>query len=254
MNEKDRFDLIYDIGETLLENGAEIKRIESTIRHVADALKLEDFDSFVLINGIFMTARLKDETVQARVKDVPISPINLGRIEEINTLSRRITEGKYTPEEAREQLNRIKQENFSSTPLKVSAYAFGSACFCYIFGGTLWDSIGALFLGSLLAMFTFFVAPKLNMSQIIWNISSSMFVSILACLMVQLIPVLQLTSLVTGGIISLLPGVAVVNGIRYLFDGDYSSGWGQMINALITALCISVGVGMVLRVFNWFWL
>ncbi|MBU5584800.1 threonine/serine exporter family protein, partial [Enterococcus sp. S181_ASV_20] len=73
------------------------------------------------------------------------------------------------------------------------------------------------------------IRDRFNMSDIISTITSSGFVSILACLFVHFFPVLQLTSLVTGGIISLLPGVAVVNGIRYLFDGDYSSGWGQMI-------------------------
>ena len=102
----------------------------------------------------------------------------------------------------------------------------------------------------LLACFSMYLLPKFNMSDIISTITSSGFVSILACLFVHFFPVLQLTSLVTGGIISLLPGVAVVNGIRYLFDGDYSSGWGQMINALITALCVSVGVGLVLQLFS----
>ncbi|MGX7204974.1 threonine/serine ThrE exporter family protein [Enterococcus pingfangensis] len=250
MNEREAFDFVYDISETLLKNGAEIKRIETTIRHIAEALELKDFDSFVLINGIFMTARLKDQTVQARVRDIPISPINLGRIEQINTLSRRLTEKRLSPEDANEWLQEIKQESFASDPLKIFAYAFGSASFCFIFGGSLWDTIGALILGVVLACFSMYLLPKFNMSDIISTITSSAFVSILACLFVRFFPVLHLTSLVTGGIISLLPGVAIVNGIRYLFDGDYSSGWGQMIYALITALCVSVGVGLVLRAFS----
>lgn len=250
VNEREAFDFVYDIGETLLKNGAEIKRIEITIRHVAEALNLKEFDSFVLVNGIFMTARLNDQTVQARVRDIPISPINLGRIEQINTLSRRLTDQRLTPKEAQEWLQEIKRESFASNPLKIFAYAFGSASFCFIFGGSLWDTIGAFFLGILLACFSIYLLPKFNMSDIISTITSSAFVSLMACLFVHFIPTLQLTSLVTGGIISLLPGVAIVNGIRYLFDGDYSSGWGQMINALITALCVSVGVGLVLRIFS----
>lgn len=250
MKEQECFDLVYDIGETLLKNGAEIKRIETTIRHIAAALELKEFDSFVLINGIFMTARLKDKTVQARVRDIPISPINLGRIEQINTLSRRLTEKRLSPEDAHRWLQQIKQESFASAPLKIFAYAFGSASFCFIFGGSFWDTIGALFLGVLLALFSMYLLSRFNLSDIISTIACSGFISILACLFVHVFPILQLTSLVTGGIISLLPGVAIVNGIRYLFDGDYSSGWGQIVNALITALCVSVGVGLVLQVFD----
>lgn len=250
MDGRESFDFVYDIGETLLKNGAEIKRIETTIHHVAKALELKEFDSFVLINGIFMTARLNDQTVQARVRDIPISPINLGRIEQINTLSRRLTEKRLSPEEAKARLQEIKQESFASNPLKIFAYAFGSASFCFIFGGSVWDTMGAFVLGVLLACFTMYLLPKFNMSDIISTITCSGFVSILACLFVHFIPLLQLTTLITGGIISLLPGVAIVNGIRYLFDGDYSSGWGQMVNALITALCVSVGVGLILKVFS----
>ncbi|MGM0240825.1 threonine/serine exporter family protein [Enterococcus sp. AZ103] len=252
MSEQERFDFVYDIGETLLENGAEIKRIETTIRHVAEALELKEFDSFVLINGIFMTARLKDQTVQAKVRDVPISPINLGRIEQINTLSRRIKENKLTPFEARARLEEIKAENFASTPLKIAAYGMGSASFCYIFGGTVLGSLGAFFLGLVLACFMLYLVPKFQMSSIISNITGGFLVTVLAGILVAVFPTLRLTPLVSGGIISLLPGVAVVNGIRYLFDGDYSSGWGQMINAVITALCVSMGVGLVLSVLNIF--
>ncbi|ANK61965.1 threonine/serine ThrE exporter family protein [Loigolactobacillus backii] len=250
MNERERFDLVYDIGESLLKNGAEIKRVELTIRHVAVSLKLKEFDSFVLINGIFMTAYCDNGMVQARVRVIPISPISLGRIEGINTLSRQMSEGTVTAEEAMAQLKEIKKQNFTSTRLKIVAYAFGSASFCYIFGGTIWDSLGALILGIVLSLYSIFILPRVNMSKIVINVTSSMLVSILACIAVKLFPVIRLNSLIIGGIISLVPGVPLVNGIRYLFNEDYSSGWGQMIDAVVTSLCISVGVGIVLQLFN----
>jgi uncharacterized membrane protein YjjP (DUF1212 family) len=57
-------------------------------------------------------------------------------------------------------------------------------------------------------------------------------------------------SLITGGIVSLLPGVAIANGIRALFDEDYQTGWTQILYALITALSISIGVGLGLLMIN----
>ena len=46
MNEQEAFDFVYDIGETLLKNGAEIKRIETTIRHIAEALGFNQWDFY----------------------------------------------------------------------------------------------------------------------------------------------------------------------------------------------------------------
>lgn len=133
MNDFERFDLVYDVGETMLENGAEIKRVELTIRHLADSLDLTNFDSFVMINGIFMTARCQNDIVQAKVKDVPISPISLGRIDAINTLSREIAAKVITPEEFKHRFEAVKQKSYATLRAKIFAYAFGSASFCFIF-------------------------------------------------------------------------------------------------------------------------
>lgn len=252
MNDFERFDLVYDVGETMLENGAEIKRVELTIRHLADSLDLTNFDSFVMINGIFMTARCQNDIVQAKVKDVPISPISLGRIDAINTLSREIAAKVITPEEFKHRFEAVKQKSYATLRAKIFAYAFGSASFCFIFGGSFWESVCALILGIVLALYILILVPKLHLSKITVNISSSMIASILACVFATYFPSLKLDSLIIGGVISLVPGVPIANGIRYLFNEDYTSGWAQMIDAIVVALCISVGVGIVLDVFHFF--
>ncbi len=253
MKEQERFDLVYDIGETLLKNGAEIKRVELTISHVAKAFQLDNFDSYVSIHGVFLTYQHQDSTVRARVRDTPISPISLGRIDAINTLSRHITEGKIGPEEAKTRLEAIKTESYSSTRLKILAFIFGSASFCYVFGGTLVDAAGALLLGGFLALYTIYLIPKMKLSPIIIYVTSSFLVSILASILVLLFPTLNLNMLITGGIIPLLPGVAISNGIRALFDEDYQSGWTQILFAVITAMSISIGVGMGILFSNYIW-
>lgn len=250
MDEQERFDLVYDIGETLLKNGAEVQRVESTIAHVAKAFQLKNFDSYVSIHGVFLTHQQAHDTVQARVRDTPISPISLGRIDAINTLSRHITEGKVNPKEARRRLHEIQSETFSSPPLKFLSYLLGSASFCYIFGGTLLDSLGALALGTILAGYSLWIIPKLKLSPIISQVTSSFLISVCASLLVLWFPVLNVTSLIAGGVVSLFPGVAISNGIRALFDEDYQTGWTQILYALITATSISIGAGLGLSLLN----
>lgn len=250
MDEKEKFELIFDIGKAMLENGTEVSRIESTIDHLANSLELEGFNGFVSIDRIFLTCSTLNKPDNARVSYVPISPISLGKIDRLNTLSRNLSEKIITPYDAKQQLEEIKVERFSSTIQKFFAYIIGSAGFCYILGGTLLDALSALLLGAVMGAYTLFVLDKIKFSHILKNVTSSFLVSLTACLVVKVFPDLNLVSLISGGIISLLPGVAISNGIRYLFDGNYSSGWSQILNSLITALCVSIGVGIALKLFS----
>lgn len=252
MNQEEKFNLVFDIGEALLKSGAEIKRIESTIQHVAHKFELESFSSYVMITGLFMTAKVDNQNIQARVDDISISPIRLGRINAINTMSREIAAGNLSAVEAREQLSLIMKKKYTTDYFKVFSYAFGSASFSYVFGGSLLDCVGAFFIGFIISLYIMFVVPKMKLSKIFIDISSSMIASIIACLIYIFIPGFKLSSLIIGGIISLVPGVAIVNGVRYLFDEDYTAGWTQVISAIVTASCISVGVGIVLKIFNLF--
>ena len=60
-------DLAYEAGSILLENGAEISRVEETMRRIAGHYGVEDESFFVLSNGIMATG--KD---YARSKFIPI--------------------------------------------------------------------------------------------------------------------------------------------------------------------------------------
>lgn len=250
MKEREVFDFIFDIAVTLLKNGSEINRIEKTVKLLAEKFSIKDFDCFVMINGIFLTAKCGDNSVQARVTDVAISPINLGRIDAINTLSRKLIDETIKVEQAKYLLEIIKIRTYASNITKILGYAFGCASFGYVFGGSFNDCIGAFFIGIIVSLYHLYIIPLYSPSKVVFDISSSVLVGILACGLYTVFPFLSLSSLVTGGIISLVPGVAIVNGIRYLFEQDYNSGWSQMVNAAITSFCISIGVGTVLSLFK----
>ena len=49
-------EVAYEAGNILLENGAEIARVEETTARIAAAYGVADSDFFVLSNGIFATA------------------------------------------------------------------------------------------------------------------------------------------------------------------------------------------------------
>ena len=52
---------------------------------------------------------------------------------------------------------------------------------------------------------------------------------------------------IIGGIVSLMPGIALTNGIRDVANCDYLSGTIRAIDAVLIAAGIALGVGLVLR-------
>ena len=48
--------LAVEIGDALLRNGAEVYRVEDTVMHILEAYEIENYDVYVLSNGIFASA------------------------------------------------------------------------------------------------------------------------------------------------------------------------------------------------------
>ena len=60
-------------GHILLENGAEISRVEETIDRICRHYGIQSANSFVLSNGIFSTMGNQREEFFARVQHIPVS-------------------------------------------------------------------------------------------------------------------------------------------------------------------------------------
>ena len=102
-------ELALEAGRILLRNGAEIFRVEETIEHICKRFGVEAVDSFVLSNGIFLTAYSKGKENFAKVKHVPMAGIHLGIVTEVNDLSREISAGRVGIDEAFRRLEEIEK-------------------------------------------------------------------------------------------------------------------------------------------------
>ncbi len=76
-------------GQTLLENGAEVFRVEQTMEIMARSFHLREFHVYVLTNGIFASAGTAEIS---EVRNVPVRTTHLGRVAAVNALSREIAE------------------------------------------------------------------------------------------------------------------------------------------------------------------
>ena len=236
-------------GVTLLKSGAEIFRVQDTMQRILDSFEVHNYNVYVISNGIFATINEDQPDHYSVVRHVPLGSVNLEKINEINQVSREICQKQYTVEEAEALLQKSSHIDAPNKWLMIAASGFGAAGFCYLFGGSLYDSIVALIMGLILQVFLD-IAGKQNMSKFLSYIIGSIIVTFLTGLVVATGLMVDFNHIVIGSIIPLVPGVALTTSIRDFFNGDYISGSIHRIDALLTAICIAVGVAAAIFLFT----
>lgn len=236
------FRLAVEAGEMLLKNGAEIFRVQDTITHILEAYEIRDYNVYVISNGIFATMGEGTEKSATAVRHIPLGAVNLEKIITANQISREICEKKCSLLEGEKRLEECRRSRPVNERLMIAACGMGSACFCYLFGGSRFDALIAFFMGVLLQLFLNTAARHMT-SKFITGIIGSALVTFAAGLVKRCGIPISFNQVIIGAIIPLVPGVVFTNSIREFFNGDYLSGGIHLIDALMTAACIAIGVG-----------
>lgn len=236
-------DLVMDAGQTLLENGSEVFRVQQTMEIMARSLGLEDFNVYVLTNGIFASARSPDSS-ESLTRHVPLVSIHLGRVEAVNELSRELAAGKLNLDEAEQRLQDARALPPAPPRVLRLAGAAGAACFGYLFGGGLAEALVAGIAGYLeVVVSQQLSAHKIN--RIFTIIVAAVVVTACAISMrLLLLPGLQVNFAIIGALMVLTPGVALTMGIRDILNADYLSGSIRLLDAVLVAGSIACGVAI----------
>lgn len=236
---EDVLEVASEAGHILLENGAEISRVEDTMERISSYYGVHTGHFFVLSNGIFTTS---SSNKYANVEFIPIRGIQLSKVVEVNRLSYRIAAGKVSLTQARAELDAIRDEPMKPAWEQIVGSAFGAAGFCAVFGGGFMDCAAAFVVGTLLYLFLLFVSSR-YLSKIVGGICNSLVATLLCLASYRLGFGSSLSNIIIGAIMPLIPGVPFVNGVRDLADSDYIAGTTRLTDAMLGFFCIALGVG-----------
>ena len=225
-----------EAGRILLENGAEISRVEETMERISSNYGESGEKFFVLSNGIFTTGRS-----YANAEFIPIKGARLDKVVAVNQLSRDIARLKLPFGAACERLEQIKRMPPSPMWMQLLAAAFGCGGFCAIFGGSLPDCAASLLAAVVLDLFVIKIGTP-YLSKTLGNICAG-FIGTLLCILLFSAGVgRSLGNMIVGTLILLIPGVAFTNGLRDVANEDYLAGMTRLVDALMMFLCIATGV------------
>ena len=251
-------DVASEAGHILLENGAEISRVEDIMSRIASHFGVDSGNFFVLSNGIFTTGsggKLKKKTggqasSYANVEFIPIRSIQLSKVSAVNRLSYDIAANRCSLAEAKRRLDSIREAPAKPYWEQTLGSALGAAGFCAVFGGGFMDCLAAFLVGLLLYIFVLGVSSR-YLSKIVGGISNALLATALCIVFYRLGLGSSLSNVIIGAIMPLIPGVPFVNGVRDLADSDYIAGITRLTDAMLGFFCIALGVSVAFLLDGW---
>ncbi|MBP2027639.1 uncharacterized membrane protein YjjP (DUF1212 family) [Acetoanaerobium pronyense] len=245
LNKKKILRLALYAGEIMLKNGAETYRVEDTIIRICKSKRLKHVSAFVTPTVIMVSDDRFDgfsfiKTIRSRKTD-------LNKISLINDFSRDFVSSSMDIETGLRELKKIEKATIYSISTKVIWSGIASAMFALLFGGSLYDFVGA-FLISMLAMVVSDKLNQLSETSFLANAAAGVIIGVVSIIFKYLIAPANIDMIIVGSIMPLLPGVGLTNGIRDFISGDLISGLSRVSEAMLVAVSIAVGVGTSLSI------
>lgn len=230
------------VGKRLLENGAEAYRVEDTIMRILKSFNIENCSVFVTTTGLF--ACIESNTKMIRINS---RGINLSKVADINDLSRNIVDKKISLDEAFLRLNEIDIKK--GYPDMLTSFCAGATCFFFVlmFRGTFSDALSSFIVGGLLNQFNIYLNAR-KTTSFIATLLGGIFIALGSLLNLNLGLGNDVNMVIIGAVMPLVPGVCFTTAIRDIFAGDYISGSSRIFEAIVIAVAIALGVGIVLSI------
>lgn len=246
MEDKNVVDLAMDAGKIMLESGAETYRVEDTIKRIVEAGGSKEPQIFATTTGIFSGVTDKDGTTKTSIKRISNRSLNFEKIAKVNSLSRNFCSGKLMLSQAFEELENIKNLKHFKYPIVILSYGFICGAYAPMFDGSYKDAFCAFIIGIFLGLWVTFLNKK-DVSYFLVNMLGSMLISMFSVILVWLNFDINYEKIIIGCIMPLVPGVAITNAVRDVMAGDFVSGTARIVEAVIIAVAIAGGVGIILK-------
>lgn len=245
---EDKFNLTVDVlmlaGTLLLQSGSEIYRVEDTMIRIAHSQGIIDCNALAMPVAIFFSI---ENTNISRMKRITHSNYNIEKVCDVNQVSRELVSGDISLEDAFEKLTQLKKKKTPYTNRQLTlAAAISAPFFSIMFGGNLYDALGA-------ALATFFgFAFSLSVNKyvripFVTAFAGAFIFGLLAQIWARYSGFPSSADLIiAGAVMPFVPGIALTNAVRDLMTNHLNSGMSKIFETLLITLALGAGTSVAL--------
>lgn len=236
-------------GELMMKAGAEIYRVEDTVVRICKACGVDYAECFATTTGIIVSLDTADDDADMYtfIKRISGTSIDLTKISLLNQFSRIFTATDLSASDGFEQLRSI--DSLKVFPLIIrmlGAMLVGAAMITFYSGGPL--DIACAAVASLAAFLLSYAISKLQFPPFIRIFLSCTFSALLVLFLASAGLAIKVEPVLIAAVTIFMPGVSITNAARDLLSGDMQAGVARFVEALITAVAIAGGEGLMLQI------
>ncbi|MFV8815688.1 threonine/serine ThrE exporter family protein, partial [Aerococcus urinaeequi] len=234
-------------GQIMTESNAESYRVEDTMNRILTTSNAAYAVAISLSTGLYMT--LDDPSFEGSgftgIKRITRRSNNLNKITQVNHISRELTSGNISIDEAYERLQVLRFQKPQYSKLQVSIGVVGlAAAFSFLFGGGINELIMSSVNGLILALL-YRLMDKYYISEGFSNIIQALVVTVAAYLMqAYVLSNTDINIVIISTLMPMVPGTALTNSFRDIFHEDYIAGVSRATEAFLNALMIALGAAL----------
>lgn len=243
------FPCLMDIGEAMINCGADVHTVEQTLVRVGKAYGAKRMNVLVITALIVVTVTFPDNherTFSRRILGDGGS--DFAKLEALTSLCHKCVAHQLPSEEIRTELSKITSQKMPNFNLFVGGI-LSTGGFAMFFGGTIIDAIASAVFGVLVCLLLKYFKP-LTPNPIVFNFVTSLLIGMIICFASWLVPPINVNMVIIGVIMLLIPGVAMTNATRDMLSGDTLSGVMRFIETLLWATALALGFMVALWVAN----
>ena len=236
--------IALSIGEEMLISGAEVSRVEDSVRRICMAYGAERVDVFAISTAIFATVYSPVYGAISQTRRLTSSRYDLHKLTRLNSLACRICDEMPLFEDVERELEDIRRNTPQySDAAMFGIYALVSSSFTLFFGGSWLDTAASAVIGAFLRCMDY-ASRELELpptiAAVLWSFAggclAQLFVASGFGHSTELISV--------GNVMLLIPGMLLTNSIRDMFSGDTISALHGFCNAFLLAALIALGFAL----------
>lgn len=242
-----------ELGRRLMSSGAEIYRVEESIRRLLQAYGLTTGEVFAIPNCIIASLVTPEGQVLTRVRRMPSHGTDIYQLERCNDLCRRLCVETPPLDEAERRMDDLlSSRRYYSFPAQLLAYFVGAAAFVPFFGGTWRDALCGGLCGVAIGLCLTFLS-RLGTNLFFKTVAGGTVSGLLA-LGLRVVGLGQNVDFITiGALMILVPGVLFTNAMRDIMAGDMMAGISKAAEALLIGMAIALGTGVSLWLARLLW-
>ena len=240
---------ILDIGEAMLESGAENFRLEDSLYRMCKSYGCKKYDVYAIPSNIQITIEAPDGEIITQIRHIESTELNCDRLDYLNNLSRYVCENKPDADELHEKYLEVMNRKKQHPAAKYFAGVMGGTGFAIFFGCNFMDAIVATVVSLMIVV----VGKWLSRRE-----SNLMFYNTILAFLSEVIIITAVRlgigdhpdRIMIGIVMLLISALGITNGIRDLLQRDFISGFLNIMNSLLGAAGIVFGIAFAMLILN----